>query len=169
MPPSQPTKRRGLLRLRHFDYATPGAYFVTLCTWGRRSLFGRISNGEMHLNALGDIVRACWLELPAHYPDIVLDVFVVMPNHFHGVVILPGAAGTGLKPAPTRGAILSTTSLPKIVRALKTFTSRQIHTLSGKQGLLVWQRNYYDRIVRRPRVPRDSGVHPQQPGEVGVR
>ncbi len=69
-----------------YDYAQPGAYFVTLCTYNRESLFGDIVNGVMCLNTCGQIVQACWQAIPQHISFARLDVFVVMPNHFHAIV-----------------------------------------------------------------------------------
>ncbi len=78
------------IRLRGFDYALTGAYFVTIVTLGRESLLGEIVNGEMRLNANGEIVYACWDDLPSHYANVELDKFVVMPNHVHGIIVLTG-------------------------------------------------------------------------------
>jgi len=93
-----------------------------------------------------------WNELPCHYPHVELDVFVVMPNHIHGVLWLidEGTVGAGFKPAPTT---ISTKpgarhGLPEIVRALKTFSSRRINDLRGTPGAAVWQRNYHEHVIR---------------------
>ncbi len=98
----------------------------------------------MLLSAAGRAVHYCWSQLPAHYPDISLDVFIVMPNHVHGVIFLRGAGGAGFKPAPTRDAVPVT----ELVRALKTFSARRINGLRGGRNLPVWQRNYYEHIIR---------------------
>jgi REP element-mobilizing transposase RayT len=109
------------MRLPHYDYATPGAYFVTVCVQERAYLFGEIIDGEMRLNGFGGIVQACWEELPRHYRHIEMDAFVVMPNHVHGIIVLTDV-GAGLKPAPT--ACGAKHGLPEIVRAFKTLRSR---------------------------------------------
>jgi len=90
------TSRRRAMRLVGYDYAEAGAYFVTVCTQGKRCLFGEVMGGEMRLNRPGKIVRETWDGLPRHYPHVELDAFVVMPSHVHGVIVLVGA---GLKPA----------------------------------------------------------------------
>jgi len=118
------------MRLPGYDYAQPGAYFVTTCTQDRASLFGTIADGMMRLNAHGRIVRDTWLHLPDHYP-LELDAFVAMPNHVHGIIVIP-SVGAGFKPAPT---------LSEIVRAFKTFSARRI-------GHPVWQRNFHEHIIR---------------------
>jgi REP element-mobilizing transposase RayT len=134
------------MRLRDFDYAGQGAYFITICTANRRSLFGRVEYQEMRLNRLGRIVHACWRDLERHYANVALDYFVVMPNHIHGVIFLRGAERAGLKPAPTREVVPMT----EVVRAFKTFSARRINEALGRREA-VWQRNYYDRVIRNDR------------------
>jgi putative transposase len=85
-------------RLRDYDYAQEGAYFVTICTQRREWFLGEVVNMEMRLSPSGEIAQQTWLELPNHYPNIELDEFVVMPNHVHGIVVITRA---GLNPAPT--------------------------------------------------------------------
>lgn len=169
--------RRRSLRLKGYDYTQPGAYFITACTKGRVRLFGQIVAGEMRLNAFGRIVQEAWEDLPNHYPAVELDAFIVMPNHVHGIIILTdidpsppvraglkpapttleietNAAHTGSKPAPTSPASKPIPSprkrhgLPEIVRAFKTFSARRINERRGKPGTAVWQRSYYEHIIR---------------------
>jgi REP element-mobilizing transposase RayT len=84
---------RRSVRLRGYDYSSPGAYFVTICAARKRSVFGKIENGVMRLHPYGRIVAECWCALAEHFPQIALDEFVVMPNHFHGIIIITSAAG----------------------------------------------------------------------------
>jgi REP element-mobilizing transposase RayT len=89
MPRYDPDKHhRRSIRLKGYDYALPGAYFVTLNTRHRELLFGEIVNGEMQLNEYGKIVQTCWHETPAHFVRVELDAFVVMPNHVNLVIFL---------------------------------------------------------------------------------
>jgi putative transposase len=76
------------IRLKGYDYAQAGAYFVTICTQGRECLFGEIVDDEMQLSDVGRMVQTAWSELPDHYPGVETDAFVVMPNHIHGIIIL---------------------------------------------------------------------------------
>ena len=131
---------RRSIRLREYDYSQAGAYFVTICTKDRESIFGEIAGGEMRLNSFGKMVQTCWLDLPRHYPHVELDAFVIMPNHIHGIVVLT-YVGAGLKPAPTHG-------LSEIIRGLKTFSSRRINDSRNTVGTPLWQRNYYEHIIR---------------------
>ena len=79
---------RHSIRLRDFDYSGNGAYFVTLCTQGRECLFGDIADGEMCVNDAGGMVEGVLLKLPERFPGFALDEYVIMPNHFHGIIIL---------------------------------------------------------------------------------
>jgi len=75
-------------RLPGYDYSQYGAYFVTIVTHNRENFFGEIVNGKMLLNEIGKIVLHCWNDLPNHYENIILDEFVIMPNHVHGIIII---------------------------------------------------------------------------------
>jgi putative transposase len=150
---------RRSIRLRGYDYSRPGYYFITICIHDRKKrLLGNIINNKFIENDFSGIVRACWNDLPNHYRYIRLDEFIIMPNHIHGIINICDAAdvraglkpaltgtthdchGAGLKPAPTKRH-----GLPEIIRALKTFSSRQINN-TGQ--FFKWQRNYYDHIIR---------------------
>ena len=86
--PGNRLPKRQSLRLAHYDYAAPGAYFITICTQERRCLFGEAINGAMLPNTLGHIVMSCWADLPNHYPNVLLDGFILMPNHVHGLLFI---------------------------------------------------------------------------------
>ncbi|MGE0745474.1 MAG: transposase [Rhodospirillales bacterium] len=114
-------RRRSSLRLPHHDYASPAAYFITVCTHQRRCLLGNIGDDAMQLNEAGRVVDACWRDLPRHYAHVALDTFVIMPNHIHGIVtILPTTTS-----ARAHG-------LTQIVRSFKAFSARQM--ASGRCG-----------------------------------
>ncbi len=84
---------RHALRLRGHDYTQPGAYFVTVCTWGRESVLGDVVDREMRSNEVGELVQRTWETLPERFPGIVLDALVVMPNHVHGIVMIGDKPG----------------------------------------------------------------------------
>ncbi|MFO8011466.1 MAG: transposase [Dehalococcoidia bacterium] len=130
-----------------------------------------IDTPEMVLNENGEIVEQTWFDLVNHVPNIRLHEFVVMPNHIHGIIETVGdetwvdqdvVSGTGLKraglepenlraglePAPTGGMVRKRASIPEIVRQLKTFSARRINRLKNTTGAPVWQRNYYEHIIR---------------------
>lgn len=79
---------RRSIRLPHYDYAQPGGYFITLCTQNRACLFGDIIKGKMVLNDAGIMVEKCWNEIPQHFANVILDEHAIMPNHFHGIIMI---------------------------------------------------------------------------------
>ncbi len=79
---------RRSIRLKGFDYSSPGAYFITICTQHRECLFGEIADGEMTLNRFGKMVATHWKNLTKHHPHVQLDEFAIMPNHVHGIIVL---------------------------------------------------------------------------------
>ena len=81
---------RRSLRLKGYDYAQAGAYFITVCTQNRESAFGCVDDGDMRLNDAGRMVRSVWEGLPDRFPGMELDAFVVMPNHVHGIATFVG-------------------------------------------------------------------------------
>jgi REP element-mobilizing transposase RayT len=150
---TQAIPQRRSLRLKGYDYSQAGAYFVTVCAYVKECLFGEVIGGEMQMNELGRKVQEVWNDLPAHYPHVATGAFAVMPNHVHGVIVIgaridtdfvrAGLKRAGLKPAPTRRH-----GLPEIVRAFKTFSARRINEFRGISGVPVWQRNYYEHVIR---------------------
>lgn len=161
---SQKHHRRSI-RLKGYDYTQAGAYFINICTWQRECLFGDIVDNEMQLSRYGETVRFNWHYLPKRYPHVILDAFVIMPNHVHGIIFLTENAnnmhgvGTGLEiildrkrnfyaqPAPTKSTI-KRHGLSEVIRGFKTFSARRINQLRYMTDVPVWQRNYYERIIR---------------------
>ncbi len=86
MPYDPNRHHRRSIRLKGYDYTQPGAYFITICTHERVHFFGAVVNGVMRLNDAGRIAAQCWRDIPAHFPRVQLDAFVIMPNHIHGVL-----------------------------------------------------------------------------------
>jgi putative transposase len=140
-------RNRQSIRLRAFDYSQNGAYFVTICTARRLCLLGNIEDGEVRLSLVGQVVRLRWQELPRHTPGLTVDVWVVMPNHLHGIIVLPGSTVTGvpganLLPGPNPG------SLGAIIGGFKSAVSREIAANHQSPVRPFWQRNYYERVIR---------------------
>ncbi|WP_008308666.1 transposase [Leptolyngbya sp. PCC 6406] len=109
--------RRRSLRLRHHDYSTAGAYFITLCIQSRSCLLGKIGQGHMQLNPAGFMVEEIWRSLPQRFDHVDLDAFVVMPNHMHGILVLTegldsAATRAGTRPAPTDLGVVGTNTEP---------------------------------------------------------
>jgi len=146
---------RRSIRLRDYDFSAAGAYFMTICAWNRDCLFGDIVNGEMVLNDLGRLVFAEWNRTPEIRKEIELDVAVVMPNHFHGIICIvddgTNVGATGRSPLTTPAAVTSgprPRSLGAFVGGFKAATTKQINIIRNNPGCPVWQRNYYERVIR---------------------
>jgi putative transposase len=147
---------RQSIRLENYDYSSNGAYFVTICTAQRLHLFGEIIDTTMHLNDFGQIANDCWLELPNHFSSVMLDEFVVMPNHVHGIILIqkldePMAVGAR-HASPLQGHAafrgVQKGSLGAMVGSFKSAVTKPINQARGAAGESLWQRNYYDRIIR---------------------
>jgi|GEM_PF-2862110 len=82
---------RKSIRLKGYDYSQAGLYFVTICCYDRRCLFGKTENGKMMNNDAGNIANQCWLEIPNHFPNVILHEHIIMPNHIHGIIEFVGA------------------------------------------------------------------------------
>ena len=128
---------RRSIRLKGYDYSQVGAYYVTIVAAHRECLFGEIENGEMCLNDLGNIVREEWLQTAQVRPNVELDEFVVMPNHFHGILAI---AGDDRAPHPG--------SLGAIMSQFKSIVTKRVNEMRDTPGAPVWQRNYYEHIMR---------------------
>jgi len=142
-----PLPNRQSLRKKGWDYTASGDYFVTINTHAGRALFGAIVNGKRVLNAAGQVAENCWKEIPAHFPRVAVDEFVIMPNHVHGVLRFHRADVGG-----------RAVSLGDVVGAYKAAVSRVV----GRGGQLpsrsqkpipagasaIWHRNYWDVIVQ---------------------
>ncbi|HEX2770777.1 MAG TPA: transposase [Geobacteraceae bacterium] len=156
---------RRSIRLMEYDYTGGGAYYVTVCAHGRECLFGDVVDEVMRLNEFGEFVRECWNRIPEHFTDVILDEYVLMPNHFHGIVIIQqhrrgdacvahGSNGNDDERArhasPLRSGP-SPTSLGAIVGSFKSAVTKLINQICDNPGCPVWQRNYFERVIRNDR------------------
>jgi len=161
-------------RLKDWDYSV-GSYFVTICIKDRINYFGDVKNGEMELSQIGEIAKECWARIPAHFPSVALDEYIVMPNHVHGILFLDAenyndtidrrrdainrvstsrnnaiTATPALNNAKYGGVTgnfnpMNKNSLAKIIRWYKGRTTFEIH----KSNLdFQWQPRYHDNIIR---------------------
>ena len=137
-----PHPRRSL-RLRHYDYAQAGAYFVTVCTHERRCLFGDIVDGAMRLSDVGRIIADEWHKSARIRAEIELDTWVIMPNHFHGIAIITHRRGD--RPVAPTGP---PRSIGALMAGFKSASTKRINAARGTPGARVWQRNYYDHVIR---------------------
>ena len=160
--------QRRSIRLRGYDYAQAGEYYVTICTHQRAHLFGEVAEGIMMPNALGDIAQRCWNAIPEHMPMVTLDEFIVMPNHVHGIIVIadgpvpvvpddvvgagnfPPLRDTVPPPEPSRKMpVMQKGSLGHIMQTFKAGVSRSAAKGGSiERGTPIWQRGYYEHIIR---------------------
>lgn len=143
-------------RLQHWDYRWAGAYFITICTKDRLHYFGEIENGKMILNEIGKMVQNEWRETPKIRPDMNLDLgeFVVMPNHFHGILIIGeneynGNGGYGgYTPTPTETTNQfgpQRKNVASVIRGFKSSVTKNARVIIPD---FAWQPRFYDHIIR---------------------
>ena len=181
MRPAQDELHRRSVRLPGYDYAQPGTYFVTVVTYARGFLLGRIENGEIVLSKLGEVAQQQWEKLPMRFPRVELGAFVIMPNHLHGIIVIHDRRGTAgcaqdsddgsFRRAPTEEFAKPVPgSIPTIVRSYEAAVTYRIHLMRGQVRSPVWQRNYYEHIIRDDKDwDRNPPVHRIKSGYVGGR
>jgi len=145
---------RRSIRLREYDYSSPGSYYVTICTHNKEHSFGRVVNGQMHRTACGDVAHEEWFRTAEVRQDVQLDAFVVMPNHIHGIIIRtrPGWNWDGdtARRAPTweRFGKPVPDSLPTLMRSYKSAVTGRVNKLRRPASASVWQGGYYEHVIR---------------------
>ena len=171
MPKYDPQKHhRRSIRLKEYNYASAGGYFVTIIARHRESLFGEVVNGEMRLSRYGEIVQKWWEQIPVHFTNVEIGTFVVMPNHVHGIIFI--AEGRGTVPVPEeygRNKIskeedlshdsqggetppLRAPTLGQIVAYFKYKSTKEMNLLDNTGTVTkFWQRNYYEHVIRNER------------------
>lgn len=130
---------------------------MTIVAWQRECLFGEIADGEMKLNDFGKIVAEKWQWLETQYEYVELVAWIVMPNHFHGILVIHDYGRGGSRSAPTGDLQIARITPTKrkplggLIGAFKTVSSKHINLLRRTGGIPVWQRNYYEHIIRNER------------------
>lgn len=147
-------------RLKGWDYSSPGAYFVTIITKNRACYFGNVKNGFMCLNELGEIAKQCFEKIPEHFPFVSPDVFVIMPNHVHGIIIINDKNGN--KTSVGVQNIVETQDVASLRSSKNKFGPQSKNLASIVRGYKIgvtkyarennipfqWQSRYYDHIIR---------------------
>ena len=175
-------QKRRSIRLPGFDYTQTGLYFITICVQDRKCLFGEITNGPdefdgglgmqdraptrgaptLILNDAGYMVEQEWLILPQRFPGIKLHEYIIMPNHFHGIIETVGAPLVGALsripdniPTNHSGQIIPSKHIGQIIGAFKSYTTnayiKGVKTQNWPEfEKRLWQRNYWEHIIRTP-------------------
>lgn len=149
------TPNRHSIRLPGYDYGLGGAYFVTICVSHFQHKLGEVINGEMQVNAFGEMVAHSWSEIQIKYPTVSTDLFCVMPNHVHAIIsIFNARRGEVTSPSLTAGGEtppLREITLGQAVAFYKYETTKKINAALETPGRKFWQRNYYERVIRNDR------------------
>jgi putative transposase len=144
---NRPNRRS--IRLKEYDYSQPGEYFITICTHNHECMLGEIVDGEIRLNDIGKIVEKEWLRTSNIRPGIELDVYVIMPNHIHGIIVIKDES-----PIPNVGTHSCASlqrkprSLGSIIAGFKSAATKRINELRHTPSFPVWQKRFYDRVIR---------------------
>jgi putative transposase len=128
---------RHSIRLKQYDYSQKGLYFVTICCYDQSCLLGNIYQGQMQLNDFGKIIEETWSGLQDKYDFIILHNFIIMPNHFHGIIEID--------------KLHSPISLGRLIGEFKSVTYHKCKNFASENNILfskLWQRNYYDIIIK---------------------
>ncbi|MFN9406925.1 MAG: transposase, partial [Dolichospermum sp.] len=158
------------IRLKGYDYSQSGLYFITICCYQRECLFGNIMNSQIILNNFGQLIKEEWLKSAEIRKEIEFDDFVIMPNHFHGIVIINqeinsdfmkndvdfqdnNVGANGRSPLQqiqsSRPKIsMKPKSISSLIAGFKSATTKKINIIRNTPQNPVWQRNYYDHIIR---------------------
>lgn len=155
-------RNRQPIRLKGYDYSTPGAYFITICTHHMECLFGDVIDTNMVLNEAGEMVNKCWISLTDRFGNISLDQYIIMPDHFHGIIMINDTANNN---ANRRGEVISPYfenivntggetpplrkyTLGQMVAFFKYQSTKIINQIYEIPNYHIWHRNYYDHIIR---------------------
>jgi REP element-mobilizing transposase RayT len=129
------------VRLKDYDYSSSGGYFVTIVVAGRECCLSRIDKGNAELTDFGQVVVRGWTWLAEQYSYVVLDEYVIMPNHFHGILFVEDSQ-TEKGPRLTLG---------RLIAAFKTVTTREINLARKSPGRQFWQDNFHEHVIRNER------------------
>jgi putative transposase len=152
---------RRSIRIEDYDYSQESAYFVTICSQDRACVFGEVVNDEIELCEIGQSVLDGWMHLRDRFPSLILDTFMIMPNHVHGLIVVTQSVGAGSPRPLTRArghsnaheegaetAPLHRPKLGQIVAYFKYQTTKLVNKMRGTPGARLWQRNYYEHVIR---------------------
>ena len=144
-------KNRKLNRLKGYDYSTPGYYFVTIRTKGKHDYFGKLEDEKVILNKFGKTVKKFWMLIPDSFKNVVLDEFIIMPDHIHGIIILESMSGSEFVGTEHRSVqIKQPINYGLLSKAIKLFKEKVTKYVKREFPEIEfgWQRSFYDHIIR---------------------
>jgi len=136
---------RKSIRLKNYDYSSNGSYFITILTKQRAPILGKYFEECFIESEVGRIVNECWIQIPNHFESIMIDTYIIMPNHIHGILSIN-------KESNNSGHIYNTYSKPiprsvcTVVQAFKASVTREAK--KKRLANLVWHKNYYEHVIR---------------------
>lgn len=143
------THHRRSIRLKKYDYSSPGAYFITICTFKHHCLFGDVKDDNVILSRIGRIVEQYWQDITGHFEHIITDEYIIMPNHIHGIMIITSnqSRDTAYRvPTAEKFSNPRVGSIPTVIRSFKSAVTRWCHHQGFKN--FRWQSRYYEHIIR---------------------
>jgi REP element-mobilizing transposase RayT len=144
-------QHRRAIRLPDIDGVVDATWFVTLCAFQKAHIFGRITEDRVELSAIGRIVAEEWVRTPAIRPEVVLDEWVVMPNHLHAIVFVPGGRPTEVRDARRASLRRPARSLASLIGGFKASVTRRARIALDDPAYRVWQDRYYEHAIRTQR------------------
>lgn len=143
---------RKSIRLPFYDYSEAGYYFITICSFDKKKIFGKIINGKMYETEIGKIVREEWKRTSGLRLNVSLGSFILMPNHIHGIIIMNYRIESSLFTSPEhkniRGFTSPSNSLGAIMKGFKAAVTSQVNKIENLPSIKIWQKNYYERVIR---------------------
>lgn len=136
--------RRRSIRLPEYDYSKPNAYFITICSYNKKQIFGKVSNSKIMLSKIGKIAEKYLIEIPNHFNDVFIDEYVIMPDHIHLIISIVGVQN--FEPQRNEYQKIIPKSIGSIIRAYKASVTTRCRTEGYKRN--IWQRNYFEHIIR---------------------
>jgi len=143
---------RRSIRLKGYDYSSAGAYFVTICSYKKELILSSVRAGLVsahnHDNLIilkppGKIISNCRYKIPERFENVVIDEFIIMPNHIHAIIIIDNRNRVDARPTPTVGDIICALKSECVTEYIKYIKDNNL-IISGK----LWQRNYYEHVIR---------------------
>ena len=147
-------------RLKGWDYGSNALYFITICCKNRQCFFGDVNDGKIKLSPIGHIANSCWVEIPNHFPFVVLHNHIIMPNHVHGIVEIAKSDNAMVAETPKLGVSATSPNLGVSMTASQKWKPNTLGTIINqyKRACTInarkinpdfaWQSNYHDRIIR---------------------
>ncbi len=133
-------------RLRNWDYSNTGYYYITICTSNKKKFFGEIVQGNIELTNIGKIIQTEWLKSFEMRKELSCDIYVIMPNHIHAILILTNQEM--YIPQLNKQILMKPKSISSFVSGFKSSVTKEIRYIKQISNFKVWQKGYYDHIIR---------------------